>query len=217
MDLTEQLIRALEQLVCGSTTVAYGEYELDFGSKWRRLPFATAVSEVSGLSEDEVWDAEKLRAAWLGKRPQDKDEDLPTTVGKWFEYFFDEYIEANLIQPTFLTHFPTEISPLSRRNDEHPEIAERFEFFIAGKEIGNGFNELNDPVDQAERFAMQVNAKDAGDDEAMFFDSDYIKALSYGMPPTAGEGFGIDRLVMLLTNTQSIREVILFPTLKPNN
>ena len=120
-------------------------------------------------------------------------------------------------QPTFLTHFPTEISPLSRRNEENPEIADRFELFIAGREIANGFNELNDPVDQAERFALQAAAKDSGDDEAMFFDSDYIKALSFGMPPTAGEGIGIDRLVMLLTNSQSIREVILFPTLKPKN
>ena len=120
-----------------------------------------------------------------------------------------------MIQPTFLTHFPTEISPLSRRSDDNPLLAERFELFIAGREIANGFNELNDPIDQADRFSAQVEAKDAGDDEAMFFDEDYITALSYGMPPTAGEGVGIDRLVMLLTNCQSIREVILFPTLKP--
>jgi lysyl-tRNA synthetase class 2 len=112
-------------------------------------------------------------------------------------------------------HFPTEISPLSRRNDSNPLIADRFELFIAGREIANGFNELNDPIDQAKRFEDQAKAKDAGDDEAMYFDADYIKALTYGMPPTAGEGIGIDRLVMLLTNAQSIREVILFPTLKP--
>ena len=217
MDLTEELVRNLAELVCGSAKVVYGAHELDFGTKWRRLSFTTAVAEASGLSEEDVWDVEKLRARWLEKRPQDKDAKLPTTVGKWFEHYFDEYVEPNLIQPTFLTHFPTEISPLSRRNDENPKVADRFELFVAGREIANGFNELNDPVDQAERFAMQVAAKDAGDDEAMFFDSDYIKALSYGMPPTAGEGIGIDRLVMLLTNAQSIREVILFPTLKPKN
>ncbi len=216
MDLTEELVRELALKVCGSTTVTYGDHDLDFGTTWRRLPFATAVAEASGLSEEDVWDADKLRARWIEMHPEDaKKDDLPKSVGKWFEYFFDAYVEPNLIQPTFLTHFPTEISPLSRRSDSDPKIADRFELFIAGREIANGFNELNDPVDQAERFSLQVAAKDAGDDEAMFFDSDYIKALSYGMPPTAGEGIGIDRLVMLLTNAQSIREVILFPTLKP--
>jgi lysyl-tRNA synthetase class 2 len=216
MDMTEELVRELALKVCGSTMVTYGDHDLDFGTTWRRLPFATAVSEASGLSEEDVWDADKLRARWIEMHPEDaKKDDLPKSVGKWFEYFFDAYVEPNLIQPTFLTHFPTEISPLSRRSDSDPKIADRFELFIAGREIANGFNELNDPVDQAERFSLQVAAKDAGDDEAMFFDSDYIKALSYGMPPTAGEGIGIDRLVMLLTNAQSIREVILFPTLKP--
>jgi lysyl-tRNA synthetase class 2 len=215
MDLTEELVCELAELVCGDKKVVYGEHVLDFGSKWRRLPFATAVAEASGLSEEDVWNVDALRARWIEMNPEDADADLPTTAGKWFEQYFDAYVEAKLIQPTFLTHFPTEISPLSRRNDERPEIADRFEFFIAGKEIGNGFNELNDPVDQAERFAKQVSAKDAGDGEAMFFDADYIKALSFGMPPTAGEGIGIDRLVMLLTDTHSIREVILFPTLKP--
>lgn len=216
MDMTEELVRELALNVCGSTTVTYGDHHLDFGTTWRRLPFATAVAEASGLSEEYVWDADKLRARWIEMHPEDaKKDDLPKSVGKWFEYFFDAYVEPNLIQPTFLTHFPTEISPLSRRSDSDPKIADRFELFIAGREIANGFNELNDPVDQAERFSLQVAAKDAGDDEAMFFDSDYIKALSYGMPPTAGEGIGIDRLVMLLTNAQSIREVILFPTLKP--
>ena len=148
------------------------------------------------LSEADVWNADKLKKKWLEMHPEDVEkDDLPKSVGKWFEYFFDAYVEPNLIQPTFLVDFPTEISPLSRRSDSDPKIAERFELFIAGREIANGFNELNDPIDQAGRFAAQVEAKDAGDDEAMFFDSDYIKALSYGMPPTAGEGIGIDRLL----------------------
>ena len=131
-----------------------------------------------------------------------------------FTLIFDEYIEHNLINPTFVTHYPTEISPLARRNDEDPRVTDRFELFIAGMEVANAFSELNDPMDQAERFAAQVERKDAGDDEAMYFDSDYVRALTYGMPPTAGEGIGIDRLVMLLTNRTSIRDVILFPTMR---
>jgi lysyl-tRNA synthetase class 2 len=215
MELTETMVRDLALEVCGNTDVTYGNHILNFGEKWRRLPFATAISEATGLTEEQVWDVKELTAFWKNRYPHADLSELPKTVGKWFERIFDEYVEKTLIQPTFLTHFPTEISPLSRRNDADPKIADRFELFIAGKEIANGFNELNDPVDQANRFAAQVQAKDAGDDEAMFFDDDYIKALSYGMPPTAGEGIGIDRLVMLLTNSQSIREVILFPTLKP--
>lgn len=215
MDMTEELFRGLAEKVCGSTSVVYGEHTLDFGQPWKRLPFAEAVSSVTGLSETDVWNAELLGQKWREMNPGDAERtDLPKTVGKWFEYFFDAYIEKRLIQPTFLINFPIEISPLSRRSDSNPNIAERFELFIAGREIANGFNELNDPEDQANRFLSQVQAKDAGDDEAMFFDADYIKALSYGMPPTAGEGIGIDRLVMLLTNAQSIREVILFPTMK---
>ena len=216
MNLTEEMIAQLAQNICGSTSVVYGDHTLEFASPWRRLPFTTAVSEATGLSEEACWDPQKLHEWWLQNHPTDTNNPkLPTTVGKWFEWIFDAHIESQLIQPTFLTHFPTEISPLSRRSDNNPLIADRFELFIAGREIANGFNELNDPVDQAGRFESQAKAKDAGDDEAMYFDSDYITALTYGMPPTAGEGIGIDRLVMLLTNAQSIREVILFPTLKP--
>ena len=218
MNLTEDLVRGLAQKVCGTTVVAYGEHTLDFQTPWRRLPMGQAIAEAVGLSLDDVWNAEALRTRWLVDHPQDAtNPKLPSTVGKWFEAYFDEYVEPNLIQPTFITEFPVEISPLSRRSDSHPDIAERFELFIAGREIANGFNELNDPVDQAQRFSAQAKAKDAGDDEAMFFDSDYIDALSFGMPPTAGEGIGIDRLVMLLTNAASIKEVILFPTLRPKN
>ena len=216
MSLTEDMVAGIARSVCGSEKVEYGAHELDFSAPWRRLPMADAIAEAVGLDESDVWDAAALRQRWLLDHPKDEtDPKLPTTVGKWFERFFDEYVEPNLIQPTFITHFPTEISPLSRRMDGRPEVVERFELFIAGREIANGFNELNDPVDQAARFQAQVDARGAGDDEAMFFDGDYIDALSYGMPPTAGEGIGIDRLVMLLTNSRSIREVILFPTLRP--
>jgi len=128
---------------------------------------------------------------------------------------FDIHVEANLIQPTFVTEYPIEISPLSRRNDENPEITDRFELFICGNEIANGFSELNDPEDQADRFKQQVANLEAGDDEAMHYDADYIRALEYGMPPAAGEGIGIDRLVMLFTDSASIRDVLLFPYMKP--
>jgi lysyl-tRNA synthetase class 2 len=165
---------------------------------------------------EQVKDVEALRERWLVDHPKDaKNPKLPTTLGRWYELFFDAYVEPTLIQPTFVTHYPVEISPLSRRSDEDPNFADRFELFIAAKEIANGFNELNDPVDQAERFAAQARARTTGDDEAMFFDADYIRALTYGLPPCAGQGIGVDRLVMLLTNRQSIRDVILFPTLRP--
>ena len=213
MALTEDMVAGIARQVCGSETVLYGDIELDFSAPWKRLPMSDAIAQAVNLDADAVWDPAALRERWLVDHPKDaSDPKLPTTVGKWFERFFDEYVEPNLIQPTFITHFPTEISPLSRRMDGRPEVVERFELFIAGREIANGFNELNDPVDQAARFQAQVDARGAGDDEAMFFDGDYIDALSYGMPPTAGEGIGIDRLVMLLTNSRSIREVILFPT-----
>lgn len=137
------------------------------------------------------------------------------SYGKLLGEAFDEFVEHKLINPTFITQYPIEISPLARRNDENPNIADRFELFIGGKEIANGFSELNDPIDQLERFKEQVKAKDAGDEEAQYMDEDYVWALAHGMPPTAGEGIGIDRLVMLLTHTKTIKDIIFFPALKP--
>ena len=136
-------------------------------------------------------------------------------LGHVFAAIFEETCESNLIQPTFITEYPAEVSPLARRNDENPAFCDRFEFYIAGRELGNAFSELNDADDQASRFQAQVDQKKAGDEEAMYFDHDYITALEYGLPPTAGEGIGIDRLAMLFTNSQTIRDVILFPTLRP--
>ncbi len=218
MDLSEALLREVCEKATGGTTVQFGEHTLDFGAPFRRLDMATGIAEATGLSAEQVRDPDALRTRWLQDHPKDeKNPDLPTTMGKWFERFFDEYVEPNLIQPTFVMGYPTEISPLSRRNDADPTLTDRFEIFVCGMELGNGFNELNDPIDQQERFLGQVAARDAGDQEAMYFDADYIKALSYGMPPTAGEGIGIDRLVMLLSGNMSIRDVILFPTLKPQN
>lgn len=213
MDMTEELITAMVQEVCGSLQITYQGKPLDFTRPWRRAPMATLICEATGLTEEQVWDVDALRARWL--QDHNPKADLPTTAGKWFEWFFDEYVEKNLINPTFMTSFPVEISPLARRNDHNPNVADRFELFIAGREIANGFNELNDPVDQAARFEGQAKARTGGDKEAMFFDADYVRALCYGLPPTAGEGLGIDRLTMLLTDAASIRDVILFPTLRP--
>jgi len=218
MDLTEALLREVCEKATGGTTVEFGEHTLDFGAPFRRLDMATGIAEATGLSTEDVRDPAKLRARWLQDNPKDeKNPDLPTTMGKWFEWFFDDYVEPGLIQPTFVMGYPTEISPLSRKNDSDPTLTDRFELFVCGMELGNGFNELNDPIDQQERFLGQVAARDAGDQEAMYFDADYIKALSYGMPPTAGEGIGVDRLVMLLSGNKSIRDIILFPTLKPQH
>ncbi len=215
MDITEELISGLALQVCGSHEVKIGPHLVNFARPWRRLPMAQAIGEATGLSPEQLRDPDALRARWLQDHPKDAAGPLPTTPGRWFEWFFDAYVEPTLIQPTFITHFPTEISPLSRKNDQDPTISDRFEFFIATKECGNGFNELNDPVDQAERFAAQAAQRAGGDEEAMYFDHEYIHALTYGLPPTAGEGIGIDRLVMLLTDQPSIRDVILFPTLRP--
>jgi lysyl-tRNA synthetase class 2 len=202
------LLRSLAETICENGVVEYGEHQIDF-SDVRVIRFDDAIAS---MGVEDPWDVEQLKAFWLDRNPE--REDFPDTVGGWFMLLFDTYIEPKLINPTFVTHFPTELSPLARKNDEEPRVTDRFELFIAGQEIANGFNELNDPVDQAERFMQQVEKKAKGDDEAMYFDKDYIRALAYGMPPAAGAGIGIDRLVMLLTNSQNIRDVILFPTLR---
>jgi lysyl-tRNA synthetase class 2 len=217
MDLSEALLREVAQKVTGGTALSWGEHQIDVGQPFRRWRMSEAISERTGLSAEAVLDPAAMRAFWIERFPKDaKNPKLPTTVGKWYEWLFDEYVEGELVQPTFITHFPAEISPLSRRSDEDPTVAERFELYVGGIELGNGFNELNDPLDQQDRFLAQVSARDGGDDEAMYFDADYIKALSFGMPPTAGEGIGIDRLVMLMTGQTSIRDVVLFPTLRPD-
>ncbi len=213
MDRTEDLVSGLVRtLFDGKTAVPFGELTLEFGGRWRRARYAQLVAEALSLPEAQVYDLAALERVWRRKHPHLTEENIPTTIGKFWEKVFDVDVEKHLVQPTFVTHFPIEISPLARRNDENGELADRFELFIAGREIANGFNELNDPVDQAARFGEQARAKAGGDVEAMHFDADYIDALSFGLPPTAGEGLGIDRLVMLLTDCQSIRDVILFPT-----
>jgi lysyl-tRNA synthetase class 2 len=212
MDLTEELVVNLAIEVTGGSKVTYGELEIDFTAPWRRVRMDEVVAERCGLSLPLTY--EILREKYVAEHKSSEDTSVPATYGKMLEEMFEIHVEHTLINPTYVTHYPAEISPLSRRNDEDPEVVDRFELFAAGREIANGFSELNDPVDQASRFEAQADAKAGGDEEAMFFDDDYIQALSYGMPPTAGEGIGIDRLVMLLTNQSSIREVILFPILR---
>jgi lysyl-tRNA synthetase class 2 len=212
MNFTEQLLHHLCDVVLGTRLVDYQEHQIDFGR-----PFAKMSVKESILHYNPEIKAEQLETVKSCRTLLDslglvyKESD---GLGKLQMSIFDEKVESQLIQPTFITAYPTEVSPLARRSDSNPEVTDRFEFFIAGREIANGFSELNDAQDQALRFQQQVEEKEAGDLEAMHFDSDYIEALEYGMPPTAGEGIGIDRLVMLFTNSSSIRDVILFPHLR---
>ena len=216
MVFTEKLIHGLAKDVMGSGTITWGENEIDFASPFRKLPMADAVVEYTELTHDDLTNKEKMIALLKGKDELEIDPKKldGLSAAKLMVLCFEEFVEGKLIQPTFITQYPTEVSPLSRRNDENPEIVDRFELFINGWEIANGFNELNDPTDQLGRFADQAVLKDGGDDEACDPDYDYVRALEYGMAPTAGEGIGIDRLVMILTNSQTIRDVILFPLLK---
>ncbi|ERF78829.1 lysine--tRNA ligase [Gallibacterium anatis] len=214
MDNTEELLRKLALDILGTTIVSYGEYEFDFGKPFERITMHDAVLKYGadkGIVKEDLYDFDRAKAVAekLGIEIQ-KSWGLGSLVNAIFE----EVAEHHLIQPTFLMAHPAEISPLARRNDENPEVTDRFELFIGGREIGNGFSELNDAEDQNERFNAQVAAKEAGDDEAMFKDEDFVVALEHGLPPTAGEGLGIDRLAMLFANAESIRDVILFPAMK---
>jgi lysyl-tRNA synthetase class 2 len=213
MDLTEVMMRSLAEEIVGGHQVPYQGETYDFGKAFARLTVAEAVAKHNpDLDPKRFRDREYLAAACARLKLPVKNE---YGWGKLLIELFEKTVEANLKDPTFITQYPTEVSPLSRRNDEDPEIVDRFEFFVGGRELANGFSELNDPEDQAERFRAQVAAKDAGDQEAMHYDDDYVRALEYGMPPTAGEGIGIDRLTMLLTDSPSIRDVILFPLMRP--
>ncbi|CEA01036.1 lysyl-tRNA synthetase [Pseudomonas saudimassiliensis] len=213
MDLTEELFRELAQAVLGTTDVPYGDKVFHFGEPFARLSVFDAILKFNPeLSADDLKDVDRARD--IAKKAGAKvlgHEGL----GKLQVMIFEELVEHKLEQPTFITQYPFEVSPLARRNDQDPNVTDRFELFIGGREIANAYSELNDAEDQAERFHAQVAEKDAGDDEAMHFDADFVRALEYGMPPTAGEGIGIDRLVMLLTNSPSIRDVILFPHMRP--
>ncbi len=212
MPLTQNLLKGISKKICASDKIIYGDYELDFGKPFTKLSVLEAIVKFNnGLSAIDL-EADKIDKT-INKLGIKLDNSWG--LGKKQIAIFEQTVEEKLIQPTFITQYPAEVSPLARRNDKKPSVTDRFELFIAGREIANGFSELNDAQDQKERFLEQVVQKNAGDDEAMHYDADYIRALEYGMPPTAGEGIGIDRLVMLLTNSQSIRDVILFPNMRP--
>jgi lysyl-tRNA synthetase, class II len=215
MDRTEELMRGLCRDVLGTTEIEYQGETHDFGSPFARMSVRDAIQVFNEeISEADLEDVEAMRRHCARL-------EIPIKPGYgrgklWLEVF-EKTVETQLRHPTFITGYPTEVSPLARRSDSDPFVTDRFEFFVGGREIANGFSELNDPEDQAERFRAQVEDKEAGDLEAMHYDADYIRALEYGLPPTAGEGIGIDRLVMLLTDSPSIRDVLLFPHLRPES
>lgn len=211
MDLTEELFLQVLDEVAGKRTIEYQNQTIDFSRPWKRISLFGALKEMAGLSDEALRNKE---AAVAFARSCDVVLSKQDSLGKVLAKIFDQMVEPRLIMPTFVYGYPIDISPLSRRSEEDPTMADRFELFIGGKEIANAFNELNDPVDQRERFMHQASLREAGDDEAQFMDEDYIAAMEYGLPPTAGEGIGVDRVVMLLTDSPSIRDVILFPQMR---
>jgi len=213
MNLTEDMLRGMAQEIHGTTVLPYQGEEFDFGKPFARM---TVVESILHFNPDlQLENLQTLEAA----RQMAESLKIPLKdsygLGKVQIEIFEKTVEHKLKDPTFITAYPTEVSPLARRNDDDPFVTDRFEVFVGGRELANGFSELNDAEDQAERFHEQVEEKDAGDDEAMHYDDDYITALEHGMPPTAGEGIGIDRLVMLFTDSPSIRDVLLFPHMRP--
>jgi lysyl-tRNA synthetase class 2 len=213
MDLTEQLLREVAQAVHGSAQLPYQGESIDLRQRFDRLTMAEAIAKYN--PHYPLHELDKPQYLRVALAPLDIEVFSTDGVGLLQLKLFEQTTESKLVQPTFIVAHPTDVSPLARRNDANPAVTDRFELFIAGREIANGFSELNDPEDQAERFRQQADAKAAGDEEAMFYDADYVRALEYGLPPTAGEGIGIDRLVMLLTDSASIRDVILFPQMRP--
>jgi lysyl-tRNA synthetase class 2 len=213
MDMTEAMLHGMADAILGTTLVNYQGEEFDFGEPFKRMTVEEAIEAFNpDFDMSRVRDRDYLVEVCGTLGIAVKDHDGP---GKLQTEIFDVTGEHQLRAPTFITQYPTEVSPLSRQNDADPFVTDRFELFIAGREIANGFSELNDPEDQAARFRAQADNREAGDDEAMAFDHDYIRALEYGMPPTAGIGIGIDRLVMLFTDSPSIRDVLLFPHMRP--
>jgi lysyl-tRNA synthetase class 2 len=211
LDLTEEMVSTIAQEVLGTTEVEYEGHTISLKAPWKRLTYIDSLRQ-AGVPDDVLNDVDKAReyAKKLGAKLTGGEP-----LGKVWNELFEALVEPKLIQPTFITDYPTDISPLSKKCDDNPDFVERFELFVVGRELANAFSELNDPVDQKERFQKQVTEREAGDEEAHQMDEDFIRALEYGMPPAAGEGIGIDRLVMLLTDSPSIRDVILFPLLRP--
>lgn len=213
MEFVEQMLEQVALAVNGTTTVTINGTEIDFGGTYRRLPMLEAIKEYTGEDVTGMDEAQLLAVC----KKLHVAVDPSFGIGKLIDAIFGEYCEKHLIQPTFITDYPVATSPLTKRHRSNPELTERFELFVCGKELANAYSELNDPVDQLERFQEQLKLKDKGDDEAMFIDMDFIRALEYGMPPTSGMGIGIDRLTMFLTGKTTIQDVLLFPQMKPES
>ena len=211
MDFTEKIFIHVAEKALGTLKVPYGDDIIDLTPPWPRIPLLKALRQ-KGVPDDAITDRDK---AFTWARENKLDIKAGASLSNILDEIFKEFVEPELVQPTFIIDYPVELSPLARRKKDNPDLVERFELFITSREIANAFSELNDPADQKERFLKQVEAKNQGDEEAHWMDEDFVRALEYGMPPAAGEGIGIDRLVMLLTNSSSIRDVILFPQLKP--
>ena len=214
MDITEEIFSRCAKEVLGTTKITYQGQDIDLTPAWKRITMVDAIKEVTGIDFNTI-NTDEEAVALAKERNIVIPDPTKETRGDVISLFFEEYVEETLIQPTFVYEYPVEISPLAKRKAADPRMTERFELFIGGREYGNAFSELNDPIDQYERFKKQVEAREAGDEEAGMMDEDYVQALEYGMPPTGGLGIGIDRMIMLLTDSASIRDVLLFPTMKP--
>ena len=215
MNITEEIIRKCANRVCGTGKITFQGEKIDLESPFRRVTMIDAIKEVTGVDFHAIETDEQAQEA--AKKLNVEIDPIKTSRGDIIVQIFDEKVEATLRQPTFLYEYPIENSPLTKKCKDNPKMTQRFELFIAGGEFANAYSELNDPIDQYERFLKQVEAREAGDEEANMMDTDFIEALEYGMPPTGGMGMGIDRLIMLLTDSASIRDVLLFPTMKPLN
>ena len=213
MDMAEKIISTIAQNVLGTTKITYQGVDIDLTPSWKRISMIDSIKEVTGIDFNEIKTDEEALA--LAKEKEIELEDTKQTRGHVINAFFEEYVEDTLIQPTFIIDYPVEISPLTKRKPSDPSLVERFELFIGGREYGNAYSELNDPLDQYERFMKQVEAKQKGDEEAGGMDEDFVTALEIGLPPTGGMGIGLDRLIMLLTDSASIRDILFFPTMKP--
>lgn len=213
MNISEELISTVAKNILGKTKITYGEYEIDLTPSWRRITMIDAIKEVTGVDFNLINTDEEAQK--IAKEKGVEFEEIKNTRGHIINEFFETFVEETLIQPTFIMDYPVEVSPLTKRRSDDPRLVERFELFIGGREYGNAYSELNDPIDQYERFLKQVEAREKGDEEAGGMDEDFVTALEIGMPPTGGMGIGLDRLIMLLTNSASIRDVLFFPTMKP--
>ena len=213
MEITENITAYVAKEVIGTTKVNYQGEEIDLTPPWTRMTMVEAVKKFTGIDFNEIQTDEEARK--IARELHIEEVGDKDSKGKILNLIFEEKVEENLVQPTFIYDYPIEISPLAKKKYDNPDLTYRFEAFVTRREIANGYSELNDPIDQRERFLQQLKEREAGDEEAHVFDEDYINALEYGMPPTGGLGIGVDRLVMLLTDSYSIRDVILFPTMRP--